>query len=453
MSSVRGPTIFGKRSRRRVDDRGRFIDGERRLGDVGHPLGILDLELLDVLLVLDEHDLLGRLAHRAFDLLVAGVADEHDRVAVLGEFDRLAVHLRDQRAGRVDRLQAAAARRPRARSARRRGRRTRTRRPRALRSPPRRRSRRAPRAPRRRACCGRSPCARRRARRAAPAPVRPSARPGRRPRSSRAAPPGSASRPCWPRGSLYWPPSAALLPRPSRQGTLSRHGPASPRSPDARRRVVPAPGGPELAHAHRRADARRGPAAEHGGVPRTDPPAPAPRPALPPQARLHGDRQRPPRVGRRPQLQPRVPRPPHRAAGAGHLRAAAGADRAHLLPAARPLQAAVGDVADRGSRGRPLRADHQDPPLADRRHRRRRPRDRAVRHLARPAADPELGPRLEAAPGAGRGAAPRRGPRRRRARRAWRSPRARSTRSRTRSGRWRASARPPRASARSSGRA
>ena len=40
---------------------------------------------------------------------------------------------------------------------------------------------------------------------------------------------------------------------------------------------------------------------------------------------------------------------------------------ADLLPAARPLQAAVGDLADRGARGRPLRADLQDPPRDDRR--------------------------------------------------------------------------------------
>ena len=79
----------------------------------------------------------------------------------------------------------------------------------------------------------------------------------------------------------------------------------------------------------------------------------------------------------------------------GDLGAAAEPDRADLLPAARPLQAAVGDVADRGPRGRPLRADHQDPPLADRRHRGRGPRDGAVRPLAGPAADPAL----RAAPG------------------------------------------------------
>ena len=74
----------------------------------------------------------------------------------------------------------------------------------------------------------------------------------------------------------------------------------------------------------------------------------------------------------------------------GPLGAAAGPDRADLLPAARPLQAAVGDVADRGPRGRPLRADHQDPPLADRRDRGRGPRDGAVRPLPRAAADHPL---------------------------------------------------------------
>ena len=52
--------------------------------------------------------MLGRLAHRALDLLVAGVADEDDRVALGGELDRLAVDLGHERAGRVDRLQAAA---------------------------------------------------------------------------------------------------------------------------------------------------------------------------------------------------------------------------------------------------------------------------------------------------------------------------------------------------------
>ena len=52
---------------------------------------------------------------------------------------------------------------------------------------------------------------------------------------------------------------------------------------------------------------------------------------------------------------------------------------ADLLPAARPLQAAVGDVARPGPRGQPLRADLQDAPRAGRRRLGRRPRDRPVR--------------------------------------------------------------------------
>ena len=102
---------------------------------------------------------------------------------------------------------------------------------------------------------------------------------------------------------------------------------------------------------------------------------------------------RPAAVGRRPELQPRVPRAPHGAAAPGLRGAAPAAGRADLLPAARPLQAAVGGVDGRGPRGRGLRAHHQDPPRADRRHRGRRHRPGDLR------------PR----PGPGRGPPPRRG--------------------------------------------
>ena len=95
---------------------------------------------------------------------------------------------------------------------------------------------------------------------------------------------------------------------------------------------------------------------------------------------------RPAAVGRRPELQPRVPRAPDRAAAPGLRGAAAAAGRADLLPAARPLQAAVGDVDGRGPRGRRLRAHLQDPPRAHRRHRGRRPRPGDVR--PRPASRP-----------------------------------------------------------------
>ena len=108
MSSVRGPVMLGELLAQAVDDRARLVDRQRGLGDVGDAVGVGDLERVDVGLGLDEHDVLGRLAHRALDLLVAGVADEDDRVALGGELHRLAVDLGDQRAGRVDRAQAAA---------------------------------------------------------------------------------------------------------------------------------------------------------------------------------------------------------------------------------------------------------------------------------------------------------------------------------------------------------
>ena len=199
--------------------------------------------------------------------------------------------------------------------------------------------------------------------------------------------------------------------------TLGADAATPPRQADADRRILPAPGGPRFPHAHRRADDRRGSAAGDGGISRTDPRAPAPRSALPPQARLHSARLRAPGVGGRPELQPRVPRPPHGAADARHLGPAAEPGRPHLLPTARPLKAAMGDVADRGSEGRPLRADHEDPSLADRRHRRGGPGDGAVRPLARTAADQALRARLAAAPraghrGAGRSGSARSGARR-----------------------------------------
>ena len=66
-----------------------------------------DLEALDLVDGLDEDDARGRLAGRPFDLLMALVADQDDRVSVGGEAAGLDVDLGHQRAGRVDRAQAA----------------------------------------------------------------------------------------------------------------------------------------------------------------------------------------------------------------------------------------------------------------------------------------------------------------------------------------------------------
>ncbi len=99
--------MLGKALAQAREDRAGFIHGQRGLRYVGDPLGVVDLQSVHVALALHEHDLLRGLAHRAFHLLVSIVTHEHDRVALLGEAHGLAVHLRHQRAGGVDRAQAA----------------------------------------------------------------------------------------------------------------------------------------------------------------------------------------------------------------------------------------------------------------------------------------------------------------------------------------------------------
>ena len=160
-------------------------------------------------------------------------------------------------------------------------------------------------------------------------------------------------------------------------GWRSGHGPAAPRPPDRDRRVVPGTRRAPTSHMH--VGARhdlRGPAAALRGVPR-----PAPRRACTScRATASGSPMPPLETGRPLWVddptfnleyhvrQTALPQP-------GQRGAAAAPGRADLLPAARPLQAAVGDVARRGPRGRRLRADLQDPPRAHRRRRGRRPRD------------------------------------------------------------------------------
>src|SRR5215218_10059560 len=65
----------------------------------------------------------------------------------------------------------------------------------------------------------------------------------------------------------------------------SRDGAGALRPADRDRRVVPAPGGPQLAHARRRGVGVRGAAAGVRGVPGLAADAAAPRAALPPEAR------------------------------------------------------------------------------------------------------------------------------------------------------------------------
>ena len=170
-----------------------------------------------------------------------------------------------------------------------------------------------------------------------------------------------------------------------------------PRPPQLDRRLVPPPGGADLAHAHRRRADLPGAATAVRRLPQPRPQPAAPGAALPAEAGHAAARVRTAAVGRRSRLQHRVPRAPHRAAGAGQRGAAVPADLADRLPAARPRQAAVGELAGRGARGRPVRGDLEDPPLARRRRLRGRSRDRDVRSRAR-SAGPAGGSRTVAAP-------------------------------------------------------
>ena len=105
-----------------VDDVARLVERERGLGEIGHAVGVGHLEGRDLSDIRDHLGRLRRFAQRAFDLVVVAVADQHQRVALLGELDGLDVDLGDQRAGGVNHLQIAAFARSRAQPERLRGR-------------------------------------------------------------------------------------------------------------------------------------------------------------------------------------------------------------------------------------------------------------------------------------------------------------------------------------------
>ena len=116
-------------------------------------------------------------------------------------------------------------------------------------------------------------------------------------------------------------------------------------------RLVPAPRGQLGPHARRRSDAVRRQRARLRGVHREHRAAAASRASLPAEARVRPARPGPAEVGRRPAPEPSLPRAPHRAAGAGQRRPASNARGPRVLAAARPRQAALGDLARRRPRG------------------------------------------------------------------------------------------------------
>ena len=84
-----------------------LVDRQRGLRQPDHLVLVADGDVVDRARAVDELHVVGRLAGGADDLFVAFVTDQQDVVVVAGEPLGLVVHLGDQRAGRVDHLQAA----------------------------------------------------------------------------------------------------------------------------------------------------------------------------------------------------------------------------------------------------------------------------------------------------------------------------------------------------------
>ncbi len=102
MSSFFGPVDRRKALSEHADDLARLVDGERRLRDVRDLGSVGQRERARLRDVLDQDGRVGRLAHRADDLLVPGVPDQHDGVPGLRVASGLHVDLGDERTGRVD---------------------------------------------------------------------------------------------------------------------------------------------------------------------------------------------------------------------------------------------------------------------------------------------------------------------------------------------------------------
>ncbi|MCE3269673.1 MAG: hypothetical protein K0S57_70 [Ramlibacter sp.] len=97
----------GKALLDRLADLRRVVHRQRGLGHHRQPLGLRGLHPGHVRHVLHQVDAVVQLAHGAFDFRMALVADHDELVAFLGQLGHLDVHLRHQRAGGVEHVEAA----------------------------------------------------------------------------------------------------------------------------------------------------------------------------------------------------------------------------------------------------------------------------------------------------------------------------------------------------------
>ena len=89
----------------RVDDVARFVKAESGLRQIGDAIWIGDLKRLNFGDIRNDLGDFRCFAESAFDFVVVAMADEHQRIALLGKLDGLDVNLGDQRAGGVDDLE------------------------------------------------------------------------------------------------------------------------------------------------------------------------------------------------------------------------------------------------------------------------------------------------------------------------------------------------------------
>ena len=98
----------GKPAAQDIHDLGCVVHRQRGLQQERHALRVVTVTRLGLGGVLHQGDPARRLAERALDLVVPVVPDEQHRVTAADEPLRLGVHLRHERAGRVDDVQVAA---------------------------------------------------------------------------------------------------------------------------------------------------------------------------------------------------------------------------------------------------------------------------------------------------------------------------------------------------------
>ena len=106
LGGIANVLLFGRANLRKAflhsgHDFGRVVHTQGGLGDDGEPLGLAGLDGGHIVHTFNQMDALGQLAHGAFDLGVAFVANHDELIALAVQFGHLDMHLGDQGAGGI----------------------------------------------------------------------------------------------------------------------------------------------------------------------------------------------------------------------------------------------------------------------------------------------------------------------------------------------------------------